>query len=480
VVVALLVLASAALLLLRGGRRVPGGTIARDVAVGTTAEQVTPVPPAPVEDVPPGLEPPTRVDDPRVPFLVGLGEAMIDSSASVTQVTQSLRRVADVNGLPSAEMIVLSTALMVSVDDGRAVQTAAASAGQSPLRLEQIDAVFDVVDDAERGLTSPEEGLARLREARAMPPAFGPVARVLGYVVMTVGLALVLQGGLPDLVVAAVLGAGVGTAQLVAARFSSVYQAFLMVGCAFVVSLVVLLLARTDLDVGVFAPLIAPLVTFLPGALLTTSVIELSTGQMISGAGRAAAGAMYLLLLALGIVAAAQLVGVPPSNVAEAATLPLGPIAPWVGVAAFGVGIVVHQCARPASLRWILVVLYVAYAGQVIAGVYFGGVLSGFFGALLMTPVAMLVATRPSGPYPQVSFLPAFWLLVPGALGLVGVTQVLGRNQVDGATSLVTTVVTMVGIALGVLLGLIIGSVLASASRRSEPPRMAEEIGDRP
>ena len=53
--------------------------------------------------------------------------------------------------------------------------------------------------------------------------------------------------------------------------------------------------------------LIAPLITLLPGALLTTAVIELASGQMISGAGRLAAGATQLLLLALGIVGPALL-----------------------------------------------------------------------------------------------------------------------------------------------------------------------------
>jgi uncharacterized membrane protein YjjB (DUF3815 family) len=116
-----------------------------------------------------------------------------------------------------------------------------------------------------------------------------------------------------------------------------------------------------------------------------------------------------------------------------------------------------------------VLVLYVAYAGQVIGGLFFGNALSGFFGALLMTPVAMLVATRPSGPYPFVSFLPAFWLLVPGALGLVGVTQILGENRNDGVASLVTTGGTMAGIALGVLLGLSIGAAGSAATRRWRP-----------
>lgn len=404
--------------------------------------------------------------DSPVAFLVALGEAMIDSGDPVTHVGTSLRRVAQVYGVEGAQVIVLPTALIVSVPGTETIQTAVASPGSGQLRLDQIDAVFQVAGAAERGEIGAREGLARLRLARAMAPTFGPLVRVLGYTVLTLGIALILRAGWTDLLVAGSLGAAVGSVQLGAGRIAQAYQAFLPVGCAFGVSVTVFLLGRAGLDMGVFAPLVAPLVTFLPGGLLTTSVIELSTGQMISGAGRLAAGAMQLVLLALGIVSAAQLVGVPATSVVAPSSLPLGELAPWIGVAVFGVGVVVHHGARPASLGWIVLVLYVAYAGQVIGGLLFGGVLSAFFGALLMTPVALFAATQKSGPPTLVSFLPAFWLLVPGALGLIGVTRLLGDDRVDGTTSLVTAGVTMVGIALGVLLGLAAATGLASGAAR--------------
>jgi hypothetical protein len=70
--------------------------------------------------------------------------------------------------------------------------------------------------------------------------------------------------------------------------------------------------------------LLAPLVTLLPGAALTTGAVELATGQMISGAGRIGAGGMQLVLLALGITGAAAVAGVPAIDL-DTAALPLGP-----------------------------------------------------------------------------------------------------------------------------------------------------------
>jgi uncharacterized membrane protein YjjP (DUF1212 family) len=404
-------------------------------------------------------------------FLVALGEAMIDAGDSVTHVTASLQQVARANGSAGADIVVLATALFVSVPGADTVETAVSAAGTVRLRLDQIDAVFKLVDAAEAGTVPAADGIMQLSRIRSTPPPFGPLARVFGYLLLTLGVALVLRAGWQDLLLAGVLGLAVGYLQLTAERFSAQSRVFLPVACAFGVSVAVFLLARTDLSIGAYAPLIAPLVTFLPGALLTTSMIELATGQMISGAGRLAAGSMQLVLLALGIVAAAELVGVPATNVGALTAEPLGAWAPWVGVAAFACGVVVHHCARPASIGWIVLVLYVAYAGQVLGGVFFGSSLSGFVGALMMTPVAMVASSQRSGPPTLVSFLPGFWLLVPGAIGLVGVTQYLGAASASGAQSLVTAAASMVGIALGVLLGLAAGAVLAAAADRLRAAR---------
>jgi uncharacterized membrane protein YjjB (DUF3815 family) len=156
---------------------------------------------------------------------------------------------------------------------------------------------------------------------------------------------------------------------------------------------------------------------------------------------------MQLVLLALGITGAAALAGVPAIDL-DTAALPLGPVAPWIAVAVFGVGILVNRCARPRSAGWVLLVLYIAYGAQVLGDALLGRVLSAFVGAVVMTPVAVLISRAPGGPPPMVSFLPAYWLLVPGALGLEGVTSLL-HGDVTGFATLTTTLTTMVAVSLG-------------------------------
>ena len=458
VVLAALVLIAAGIVIWQVARRA-GGRAVRPGAAPVTG-------PAPLEMVDAAIPPTASSDTAQLRFLVELGEAMIDAGAPVTHAQTVLHDVASRLGVTDAEIVALPTLLMVSVPGSASVQTAVAAAGTVSLRLDQVDAVYRVVDDATAGELDPQQGIHLLQQIRTNPPPRGWIVRTGGYILLTLGLSLVLGGDATDLLLAAVLGLGVGLVQLTADRYPMAYTVFAPVACAFGVSLVVLLVTRTVPGIGVFAVLVAPIVTFLPGALLTTSAIELATGQMISGAGRLAAGTMRLVLLATGIVLAAQLVGVPASSVeASASADPLQTLAPWVGVAVFGVGVLLYYCARSRSFWWILLVLYVAYAGQVIGGLLVGGVLSAFVGAAVMTPVAMFAARRTDGPPAMVSFLPAFWLLVPGALGLLGVTSFLADDQVQGLTTLVTTAATMVAIALGVLVGLAAAGALVQLRR---------------
>jgi uncharacterized membrane protein YjjB (DUF3815 family) len=73
----------------------------------------------------------------------------------------------------------------------------------------------------------------------------------------------------------------------------------------------------------------------------------------------------------------------------------------------------------------------------------------------------MIVAARmlrfyPGTPPLLVTFTPAFWLLVPGAIGLEGLSQVFQDDPQTGIDDLFGMLVTMVSIALGVLFGLLI------------------------
>ena len=130
-----------------------------------------------------------------------------------------------------------------------------------------------------------------------------------------------------------------------------------------------------------------------------------------------------------------------------------GAWAPWLGVVVFGLGAFVHFSGPPRSLGWLLVVLFSAYIGQELGGKLVSEELGGFFGGLFVTPVAAWVATRKSGPPALATFLPAFWLLVPGAVSLIGIAEFVGSDREAGLDHFVHAIELFIAISLGVLVG---------------------------
>jgi uncharacterized membrane protein YjjB (DUF3815 family) len=284
-----------------------------------------------------------------------------------------------------------------------------------------------------------------------MKPAFRPEVRVLGHGILTAGLSLLLQPTAGGMAVAFLLGILVGLLKL--PRLATLDLIFPVVAAFVVAATVFAITHHSGLGDNPVRVLIPPLATFLPGSVLTIATVELAAGQMISGASRLVTGMVQLGLLAFGIVAAATLIGVHDSVLLDNPVDRLGPWAPWLGVLIVAIGDFLHFSAPRRSMFWILVVLYTAYAGQAIGGALFGGILSGFFGGLAMTPVVLWIDDRPYGAPSLVTFLPAFWLLVPGAVGLIGVTEIVGVDGAVGAEDLATALSSVVSIALGVLIG---------------------------
>ncbi len=383
--------------------------------------------------------------------LEAIGEAMIDSGYTVMSVQSSLEDIARANGYPKTEIVVMPTALFVSVRGSGEVHTGVVSSGGRPLQLHQLDELDDIVLRARSGTISADQARALVLLLRQLPSPYPAALRVLAYIPLCAALSVLLGASWMGVAVASALGAIVGIVLYFSSNLPSSRVPLVTLGLAFGCAAAVFTLVRYDYDPGVLPSLIAPIVVLLPGALLTTGVLELSSGQMVSGASRLAGGAMQLVLLAGGIATAGALVGVPHIEFA-AAYQPLGSLGPWLAVLVFGASVVINRGGRLRTIGWVIVILYVAYTAQGVSEQFLGAVPSAFIGALLMTPVALLAARSRSGPAAPVVFLPGFWMLVPGSLGLVGTTSLLAGDD-TGLSTLVTTVSTMVAIAIGVLLG---------------------------
>ncbi len=400
-------------------------------------------------------------------FLLYLGSALTAAGEAVNEIEHRLKVAAAAYGEDHARFAVLPTFIVVSLEPGRPATLEPTKQLRGTLRLDQVALVYRILEQAERAEITPAEGVAAVLDAVSSPPRFNWAVSTAGHAAMTAGICLVLQPSLPDVALATAFGVLVGLLKLLGSRWRRT-QMLLPVASAFIVSAITFALANEGWATPDIRSMIAPLVTFLPGAALTMGVMEISAAELITGVSRLVAGALQLLLLGFGIVAAAQAFGLPSARQLLAAPPQdlLGPWSPWLGVAIFAIGVFFYSSAPRRSFAGLLVVLLVAFLGQQAGNALVGGYLGGFIGAFLMTPTAKLIERTHTGPPALVTFLPAFWLLVPGALGLIGVTEYIASQSTVGINDFVSTLGAMISIAIGVLCAYPLVDVTFDGARR--------------
>jgi uncharacterized membrane protein YjjP (DUF1212 family) len=386
-------------------------------------------------------------------LLLKLGVALTMTGDAVSEIQDHLRKVAAAHGFSHARISVLPTLILVALDEHEPAGVATIDSVRQ-LNLDQVTEVIHVARVAEAAEITPAVARVRLDQALNMAPRFGTLAYIVAHGVLTLGLGLVIKPAPVDLWAYFALGCLVGAMKAWAARLTPGGYLLPIIAAALVSAIA--FLAHGGNDAASLRLTIPPLVTFLPGALLTMATVDLAMGETVTGASRFVAGLLLLSLLAIGIIIGAELVGNPhagPVAGASARTVPSW--GPWLGVALFAVGVYVHNSAPPRSLLWLAVVLYAAWIGQLLGRQVIDATLSGFVGAAIMVPVAHLVQRAPTAPPAHVMFLPAFWLLVPGTIGLIGFTEAVGENP-HSAQNITNALEAIPSVALGVLVGTMI------------------------
>jgi uncharacterized membrane protein YjjP (DUF1212 family) len=392
-----------------------------------------------------------------------LGAALLDAGYAVTDVQRVLAEVADAHGRADIAIGVLPSAVLIdNPADGR---TRLVNATGEQMTFRQVAAIASIADAAQRAAEPPPRLRDRLHAVRDLPAKFPRPVAVLGSGLMSAGIAVVFRttwwAVLLDFVLALVVGAvliyGTGIKGL---------SALLPFLTAFAVSGVVYGLAPYLQTGGVTLFVVcAPLVVLIPGATITTGVVELAAGDVVSGGGRFVSGLILWAMLAVGIAAGAAVLGAPVdgAEVTPAFPVPGWAVVPAVVVLAVGVGLFFDASW---SLTAVLVVVLTATYGLVAAAdtVTAAPVASGVAAAVMLPLLRLLELQHPRWPA-AVTFRPAFWLLVPGSLGLVAITQVSASGDAPSGQALLGSVVaTVIAIAVGVQ----IGAVVSSAAR-AEP-----------
>lgn len=449
---------------LYGATRRAAGSMDRWLRRVSTAPLETPADEAPEPEEPP-------VSAELLDLLRYVGAALLSAGETTNQVQAILDDLAHRYDAEEVHFFVLPTGIFVRVQDSRGSAVDLLEAGGDTLRLDQIADLYQLIARIKREVPPPTRATAKLEEILAAPPPTPVWLMLLGNVVLTIGLGLMLNptaNAVPGYIV---IGLVVQLLIMAADRMP-----LLSMGLPVVAGAAVTLLAFGFPDAlggGHPSQLLVPGVsTLLPGSMLTNGSIELATGSMVAGASRTIYGMNKLALLAFGILIGLQLLG-PEQTEAPVIVHQLGWWAPYLGVLLIGLGHSWRSSAPPKSLPWLLVVLYAAFGAQKIGTLLGGGLLGSFLGGLVAVPAAYLVQRNHNAPPTQVAFLPAFWMLVPGGIGLTGVSQLITKSDPNGLHVLVTTALTVLAIAMGVL----VGSGLAKKRAPQLAPMLEQWLG---
>ncbi|MFE3320297.1 threonine/serine exporter ThrE family protein [Nocardia sp. NPDC059195] len=425
-------------------------------AIAKIREGYAKAPPRPTEHEP--VDPPVPAD--LLNLLCRIGVALVGADETSARVQAILDKLSRRYGTDNIHFMVLPTAVFVRVraDESSAVDMLDARVGTLP--LDQIDGLYRLIDQIEQDAPPPSQASRDLDKILTQKPGSPPWLILLGQVVLTVGVGMMLNPGARALVGYVVLGLVVGALTQLADKVK-----LLSLALPVVASVVVAVLAYGfpgALAGGQPQQLLVPAVaTLLPGAMLTNGTIELATGSMVAGASRVVYGINMLFLLALGSYVGISLLG--PLSDPPVSSAQLGWWAPLLGVLLIGYGHSWRSSAPQNSVGWLLLVLYITFAAQVL-GKHVSGPLTGtFLGGLVAVNAAYLIQSRKHAPPTQVAFLPAFWMLVPGGISLTGVSDLV-THSISGVSSgglevLVSALLSVMSIALGVL----VGSGLATA-----------------
>ena len=389
-------------------------------------------------------------------LLTYLAVAMVATGQPVHEIDEDLDAVGRRLGYPDLQVAAGPTGVSLALGSG---EPATVETVNGSLRLDQAAEVRLIRGQLMAGVIDRGQALERLTSLRGRPERYPAWLSALAWVLASIGIGLILQPGAVNVALTAVGSVIVlGLARL-GAR-SRALATLLPSVAAFLVACLVFTAASTGMVDGALRTLLPPLAILLPGAILVTGLSEIAAGAMVAGVSRVGYGIVQLLLFALGILAAAALLRVPPEALSNIRVDTLGWWAAPLGLLLVSVGLCLMESIRLSLMPWVVLVLLAAFGAQALGQQLYGAQLGGFLGGAAASLCAALVElVRPQLPR-LVLFLPAFWMLVPGSLGLLSVTELaLGPT---GAASAGFGVVQLVG---AIALGLLVGSVLARSLR---------------
>lgn len=392
-------------------------------------------------------------DDPKAVFITLLARELHRAGVASDQLQQTITSAADALGL-QVEILAFPTMIQIAIGPRYAQQIVVLRMTPGRVNLRKLSGINDTFDDLQNGKIDTSDAIDYLRHIDQRTPMPAPLLSVAALGMVAFGVAVILGGGVNELIVAALIGLVTGVISVLAQRSPVVDRLFEVIA-AFIATLMVAAYTHFIAPTNLYISIVAGVVVLLPGYSLTLALNELANQDLIAGTARL--GRVFAILLSLGCGALLGFAVVGPHFLDAAAIVP-HPVRStfWIAAAIImSLGLSIDLDARRRDLIWVFLACFVALGASHVFGDLPIHQVAAFVSAFICGVVANLGARFLRVPQP-VFLVPALHVLVPGSLSYRSVLSIFSARYEDAGTLALNAIVVGILIVAGLLLSQLI------------------------
>jgi len=393
-------------------------------------------------------------DDPKAVFVTQLARELHRAGVASDQLERTILSAARVLGL-QVEILSHPTDVMIAIGPRYSQQIVMLRLDPGRVNLRKLAFLNELFDRLQAGTIALPQAVEQLREIDALCPPPPALVTILGLSGVAVGVAVLLGGGVNEIVVAAFIGAATGVLSYLAGRSGIVNHLFEVIA-AFVATIAVAAYSHWISPVNLYVSIVAGVVVLLPGYSLTLALNELANQDLIAGTARLGRVLAILLSLGCGAFLGLAVAGTAFTHTAEVRPHPI-PAGYWAAaMVLLSAGLSVDLDARLRDFAWVFLSCLVALGTTYALRNASAHQVAPFIAALVCGLVANGGARFLRVPQP-VLLVPAIHVLVPGALSYQSVLWIVSaHNYEDAATLAANAVIAAILIVAGLLLSQLI------------------------
>ncbi|KAI8867311.1 DUF1212-domain-containing protein [Ramicandelaber brevisporus] len=305
-----------------------------------------------------------------------------------------------------------------------------------------------------KGKVSVGEAIQELEAIIKAPPIYPWWVEILNFGASAFFVApLAFGGGWLDAAVAGVLGLLVGVMKVMADKFAAYANMFEITA-----TVVIAVIATSMREFICYWPVtLAATVILLPGLILTTSVIELASRNVVSGAVRLFWALLLTFIMGFGLSLGTTIYNAFASagdktqnqSIHQSCPGALSPYWYFLLLPPLSISFSMHLFARPSQFLANMIISAIGFSVSYFTSKYLDFAQVSPAISAFALGVAGNLYMRITGDMGYATILTAILLLVPGSIGVRGILALISQDSAGGATFSLNMIVIALSITVG-------------------------------